>query len=177
MRNVGRGLAEGAGGVTFRLGAVLTAGADEFIERGRTMSQTGLAQFDSTLQTTNSWLKELLERLGWEDRHRAYHALRTVLHALRDRLTVDEDVTLGAQLPMLVRGFYYEGWHLADKPLKERRKESFLSHIASAFRDSSGIDPEEVARAVFQVMARHVSSGEIESVKQSLPGEIRSLWT
>ncbi len=140
------------------------------------MSQTGLTQFDSTLQTTNTWLKELMERLRWEDRHRAYHALRAVLHALRDRLTVDEVVTLGAQLPMLVRGFYYEGWHVADKPLKERRKEAFLAHIASAFRDSPDVDPEEVARAVFQVMARHVTGGEIEGVKHCLPTELRSLW-
>jgi uncharacterized protein (DUF2267 family) len=140
------------------------------------MSQTGLTQFDSTIQTTNTWLKELMEWMGWQDRHRAYHALRAVLHALRDRLTVDEVVTLGAQLPMLVRGFYYEGWHLAGKPLKERRKEVFLSHIAEAFRDSPDVDPEEVTRAVFQVLAKHVTAGEVESVKHCLPTELRSLW-
>ncbi len=140
------------------------------------MSQTGLTQFDSTLQATNIWLRELMEQMRWEDRHRAYHALRAVLHALRDRLTVDEVVTLGAQLPMLVRGFYYEGWHVADKPLKERRKEAFLSHIADAFRDSPDVDPEKIAREVFQVLAGHVTAGEIESVKQCLPTELRTLW-
>ena len=141
------------------------------------MSQTGLAQFDSTLQTTNTWLKELMDKMGWEDRHRAYHALRAVLHALRDRLTVDEVITLGAQLPMLVRGFYYEGWHAGDKPLKERRKEAFLAHIAESFRDNPDIDPEEVARAVFQVLAEHLTSGEIEGVKHCLPTDLRSLWS
>jgi uncharacterized protein (DUF2267 family) len=140
------------------------------------MTQTGLTQFDSTIQTTNTWLKELMERMRWEDRHRAYHALRAVLHALRDLLTVDEVVTLGAQLPMLVRGFYYEGWRLADKPMKERRKEVFLAHIAEAFRDSPDVDPEEVVRAVFQVMTQHVTAGEIEGIKHCLPSELRSLW-
>jgi uncharacterized protein (DUF2267 family) len=140
------------------------------------MSLTGLTGFDSTIQKTNIWLEELMERLRWQDRHRAYHALRAVLHALRDRLTVDEVVTLGAQLPMLIRGFYYEGWHVADKPLKERRKEAFLAHIADAFRDNPDIDPEEVTREVFQVLARHVSSGEIEGVKRCLPTDLRSLW-
>jgi hypothetical protein len=73
---------------------------------------------------TNSWLKELMELMGWEDRHRAYHALRVVLHALRDHLTIDEVVTLGAQLPMLVRGFYYEGWHPTPLTLYERVERS-----------------------------------------------------
>jgi len=64
------------------------------------MSQTGLSQFDCTILTTNTWLKELMERMGWQDRPSAYRALRAVLHALRDRLTVDEVVTLGAQFPI-----------------------------------------------------------------------------
>jgi len=35
---------------------------------------------------------------------------------------------------------------------------------------------EEVARAVFQVLARHVTDGEIEGVKHGLPMELCSLW-
>ncbi len=140
------------------------------------MTQTSLAPFDSTLQTTNIWLNDVLERLGWQDHHRAYHALRAVLHALRDRLPVDQVAALAAQLPMLVRGFYYEGWHPHGKPVKERHKEEFLAHIAAAFRDEPDVDPEQVTRAVFQVLSNHVSSGEIEGVKRSLPTEIRSLW-
>lgn len=140
------------------------------------MSQTGLKPFDSTIQTTNIWLNDILERLGWQDSYRAYHALRAVLHALRDRLTVEQAAALAAQLPMLVRGFYYEGWHPHGKPVKERHKEEFLAHIADAFRDDPDVDPEQVTRAVFQVLAKHVTVGEIESVKQSLPTELRSLW-
>jgi len=141
------------------------------------MSATGIAAFDSTLQTTNIWLNDLMDRLGWQDKHRAYHALRVVLHALRDRLPIDQAAALGAQLPMLVRGFYFEGWHPGDKPFKERKKEDFLAHIAMAFRDDPDIDPQDVARAVFQVIAKHVTPGEIRHVKISLPGEIRSLWS
>jgi len=139
------------------------------------MSQTGLTEFDNAVQKTNIWLRDLLERLGWQERHRAYFALRVVLHTLRDHLTVNEAVALGAQLPMLVRGFYFEGWHPADKPLKERKKEAFLSHIADAFRDPS-VDPAQVVRAVFQVLTEHLTGGEIEGVKHCLPKEIRALW-
>ena len=50
------------------------------------MSMTGLDVFDRTVHKTNSWLNELMEILGWSDRHKAYLALRVTLHALRDRL-------------------------------------------------------------------------------------------
>jgi uncharacterized protein (DUF2267 family) len=142
---------------------------------GDTMSQTGLAAFDSTLQTTNVWLRDLMEELQWADRHRAYHALRAALHALRDRLTVEQAAALGAQLPMLLRGLFYEGWHPGDKPLKQH-KEEFLLHLAQELRDGPPANAEEVTRAVFGVIARHVASGEVEHIKRSLPADLRTLW-
>ena len=141
------------------------------------MSESTLMPFSSTVQTTNTWLHDIQERLGWrEDNHRAYHALRVVLHALRDRLTVEQAAALAAQLPMLVRGFYYEGWHPHGKPVKERHREEFLAHVAAAFRDELDVDPEQVTRAVFEVLAEHVSAGEIQSLKHDLPAELRSLF-
>jgi uncharacterized protein (DUF2267 family) len=141
------------------------------------MSATGVSAFDSTLQTTNIWLNDLMDQMGWVDKHRAYHALRVVLHVLRDHLPVDQAAALGAQLPMLVRGFYYEGWHPEGKPIRERKKEDFLAPIAAAFWEDPSVGPEEVARAVFQVLAKHATPGEIKHVKISLPGELRAMWS
>jgi uncharacterized protein (DUF2267 family) len=138
--------------------------------------RTDLSAFDSTVQTTHLWLKELMGLLGWQDQHRAYLALRAVLQALRDRLSVDGAAALGAQLPLLIRGFYYEGWHPHGKPLKERKKEEFLAHVRAPFRQEPDFDPEPVVRAVLQVLAAHVSAGEVDKVKNTLPGEIRALW-
>lgn len=133
--------------------------------------------FDGTLQKTQVWLNDLMGELEWEDKpHKAYAALRAVLHALRDRLTVEEAVQLGAQLPMMVRGFYYEGWTLKGKPHKERRKEDFLVHVREAFPNDMTVNPQQVVRAVFRVLARHTSAGEIDDVKHILPKEIQELW-
>jgi uncharacterized protein (DUF2267 family) len=141
------------------------------------MSATGLDVFDTTVHKTNSWLKSLMEELHWEDRRRAYLALRATLHALRDRLTIEEVAQLGAQLPMLIRGFYYEGWDPTGKPLKIRQREEFLAPIAQSFVQAGDpVEPEPIARAVFAVLAQRVSDGEIEDVKHLLPAEIRAIW-
>jgi uncharacterized protein (DUF2267 family) len=140
------------------------------------MSVSAIAPIERTVHATNTWLEELREELNLGDTQEAYHALRAVLHALRDRLTVAEAVDLGAQLPMLLRGLYYEGWTPKDKPLRERKKEEFLEHIAGALRESPGTYPEGVACGVFRVLERHVSAGEIQDVKSILPAEIRALW-
>jgi uncharacterized protein (DUF2267 family) len=140
------------------------------------MSFTGLSQFDETIHTTNSWLKELMEDLGWEDRHRAYCALRATLHALRDRLPVDAAAHLAAQLPMLIRGFYYEGWRPLAVRAPQRTKREFVRRIERAFEADPNVDPERVVRAVFRLLARHISEGEIKDVRGNLPEGIRSLW-
>src|SRR5690606_28951800 len=73
------------------------------------MGATGHSTFDKTVDKTNHVLKEIEQAYGWpkERRNHSYDALRAVLHALRDRLTVDECADLAAQLPLLVRGVYY----------------------------------------------------------------------
>ena len=138
------------------------------------MSMTGLEAFDRTVHRTNEWVHELMDELAWRDKHKAYIAMKATLHALRDRLTVDAAAQLAAQLPMLVRGFYYEGWDPSDKPLKERHKREFLARIAREFAD---YDSEAVARAVFRVLLRHVSEGELAAVKHLMPAELEELWS
>jgi uncharacterized protein (DUF2267 family) len=141
------------------------------------MNATTIKAFGRTIERTNVWLSDLMKELDWEDHERAYHALRAVLHALRDRLSVQEATDLAAQLPMLVRGFYFEGWKPSGKPLRERSQEQFLAHIRDAFQNDILVDPEKIARAVFKVLVKHVTSGEIDDVKVNLPRKIRELWS
>ena len=141
------------------------------------MSNAVLEVFDASLQKTQVWLNDLMLELGWEEKpQKTCLALRTALHALRDRLTVEAAVHLGAQLPILIRGVYYEGWKLTGKPVKERHKSEFLDHIAKAFRDDDTVDPEKVMRAVLKVLASHISTGESDNVKHLLPKSLQELW-
>ena len=140
------------------------------------MSVSGLTQFDATIHKTNEWLHDIMRDMDWDDQQGAYHALRTVLHALRDRLTVQEAVDLGAQLPMLVRGFYYDGWKPHDVPHNDRTKDEFLDRVREGYRSDRWVDVERITRSVFRVLASHVTKGEVEDIQNCLPTQIRELW-
>jgi uncharacterized protein (DUF2267 family) len=139
------------------------------------MSTTGVHAFDSTVQITNEWLHDIMDRLGGLDRNAAYHQFRAVLHALRDRLSAAQASAFASQLPMLVRGIFYEGWHPQDKPLKIRHKSEFLEHVAREL-GPNGPGAESVTRAVLQVLSLHISTGEVQHLTHVMPGELRSLF-
>jgi uncharacterized protein (DUF2267 family) len=133
--------------------------------------------FGEAIHKTQLWLNELGDELDWDHPAGTLSALRATLHALRDRVTVAEATHLGAQLPLLIRGLYYEGWRPAGEPWKERHQHAFLDRIENemgGYAQQKG--PEAVARAVFRLVSRHVTGGEVEQVKRVLPAGIRELW-
>ncbi len=139
------------------------------------MSSTGLEVFDKTLHTTNLWLNEIGQHIG-PDKQRCYHALRSVLFALRDRLTVDGAADLSAQLPMLIRGIFYEGYRPSTMPQPIRTLDEFLGKINEQLQNIRPLGADEAARAVFRVLENNITPGEIAEVKQMLPPEIRTLF-
>ena len=86
----------------------------------------------------------------------------------------EETAQFGAQLPMFIRGLYYEGWTPRGKPNKVRHKTAFLAPIRDHFRDDRYVEPEEIVRVVLKVLAAHKSTGEIEDVKELLPQELKN---
>lgn len=133
--------------------------------------------WDKAIQKGSLWVKELGDELPWADMSLTLHALRTVLHALRDRLPVNEAAQLAAQLPLLIKGVYYDGWDPSRTPVRARTKEEFLGLVKPALeRSIPGVDAERVTRAVFRLLARHVSEGEILDVQGILPQELLEFW-
>jgi uncharacterized protein (DUF2267 family) len=131
---------------------------------------------DHTIQITNTWLKRLEEAYQLADRHQAYIMLRAVLHVLRDRLPSEVAVHLGAQLPMLVRGFYYEGWRAASEPTHIRHTEEVAEAILQHLPAQFPLDPLTAAKAVFQLLWTELDSGEVDKVVNVLPASMRALW-
>jgi uncharacterized protein (DUF2267 family) len=144
------------------------------------MSNTGIPAFDTTLHKTHEWLSSVMERLGTDDRHHAYAVSRVILHAVRDLLSLHGLVHLGAQLPTLLRGVYYEGLSLSELPPGERNLKSFLRRVASSHCFPPELQTERhaerAAHAVLDAIAAHLPGGEVESVKRGLPNDIRDFW-
>lgn len=140
------------------------------------MTATGLEVFDKTLQETNHWLKLMMGELQTDSRRTAFAALRGALHAVRDRIGPENAVHLGAQMPMLLRGAYYEGWHPAGTPTHERHLEDFVDHIDAELPRGCGATAGEAARACFAVMGKCLDRGEMMKLKHVLPHEALNLW-
>ncbi len=132
--------------------------------------------FDTAVRVTQEWIDDITQRLGWRDREKGYAALLGTMHALRDVLPMEEVVYLGACLPPLMRGLYYEGWHPVkrSRPLKGRT--AFLDRIHEAVHRDPGIDAEQVAHAVFALFTARLPADEIEDAKAATPKDIRPLW-
>jgi uncharacterized protein (DUF2267 family) len=139
------------------------------------MTATTVHSFAHAAEQAQQWVNELCADLGWSER-RAYRLLRSVLHTLRDWLQPDEMADLAAQLPTLVRGVYFEGWGPSDAPPAERSKADFIARIDADFADDPIYDTEVAIAAVFRLLDRHVSSGEIGQVRASMRKSLRKLW-
>lgn len=140
------------------------------------MTGLGLPIFDKAIQDANSWVNAIMDELDWTDKHRAFTLLRSTLHVLRNRLQINENAHFAAQLPTLIRGVFYEGYQPAKSASLIRHKDEFVDAVMAAFSDAPKDDPATIVGAALDVIADHISEGEMDDVKGSLPKEIRELW-
>ncbi|WP_431926698.1 DUF2267 domain-containing protein [Micromonospora wenchangensis] len=140
------------------------------------MAEQLMSAFESSVDKTNLILKDIEDAYGWPRtrRNQSYAALRTVLHLLRDRLTVQECAEFSAQLPVLVRGIYFDGWRPEDVPVKLNR-DDFLYEVRQGFPYDVEGGPERVARVVLDALRRHVTQGEWQDVKAGMPRDLQQL--
>jgi len=134
-----------------------------------------LHDFQAAVRAAEEWVDDLTRRLSWHDPVRAYLALVATLHALRDGLERDEAIYLGTNLPTLLRGFYYDGWHRGRHGAASKRS-AFLARIHDGVHRDPGIDAEAVARCVFAMLAARLPAAEIEDAKAATPKPLHNLW-
>lgn len=139
------------------------------------MSTNGLEIFDKTIQTTNIWLNDIMSEMG-PDRQVAWKVLSTVLHKLRDRLPLGLAAHLGSQLPLMIRGVYYDQFEPAKLPTECDSREEFVAEVAEWLRDTRPVDPDAAVRVVFATLSRHVSDGQLAKVREALPKSLRQSW-
>lgn len=140
------------------------------------MSSTGLEIFDRTIQETNGWLKSLMGHLGTDNRHVAYVVLKATLHALRDHLGPRDAQRLGEQLPMLMRGFYYEDWRIDAERRAVADKHDFLERIRAELPAGARVTPGHAAKAVFSVMWEKVAPDEVARLIKQCSPSLLELW-
>ncbi len=131
---------------------------------------------DSTVAKTLEWLREIRERGDFRDLHHAYQALRAVLHALRDRLDPNVAAHLAAQLPMLLRGLFYEGWTPGRSPVRMSVGE-FLERVEKEAGLKGTSAAEDATRAVMTVCEDQLGEGTVSHLLSVLPGDyVELMW-
>jgi uncharacterized protein (DUF2267 family) len=129
--------------------------------------------FATTIQKTNEWFSLMQENLGWDER-KVYDAVKAVLATLRNRLPPVEAAQLGAQLPMLLRGLYYEGYNPNWKPDKEiRTKEDFYQEVQK--KSAQLINTKSATKAVLDVLKIKIAQGEVKDITANFPKNLKVL--
>jgi uncharacterized protein (DUF2267 family) len=138
---------------------------------------TKAAVIASSVQKTHEWLRDIEDELHLKNEVSAYAALRATLHAVRDRLPVELVAHLGAELPILIRGIYYDGWHPSAARLKTAHAEDFCDSIRRELQGHEDLQHvDEVARAVLRVLDDRLERGQIRHVVEALPEKTRRFW-
>jgi uncharacterized protein (DUF2267 family) len=138
------------------------------------MSIRSVDAVERSVHKTNEWVKAMAAELGTDDREDAWRLLRADLQVLRDELTVDEAAQLAAQLPMVLRGAFWEGFDPGHQSQKLRHREDYLARVAERAQLRDLTEAARAAQATTRVLSEHISEGELDHVFAQLPGEVRA---
>jgi len=116
-----------------------------------------------------------------DDYQTVMRVMTSVLHAIRDVITVEESLHLIAQLPLYIKGLYVTEWHLGDKK-KMKDKDDFIESLLLKNDRTGALDfgTDEKAltktKAVIRVLKRKVTPGMIDKLVAQFPAELKDLW-
>lgn len=135
--------------------------------------------FEKYAASGNFFLHEISAELANNgDTGQAYRVARAVFRTLRIMLLPGESAHIIAQLPVMLKAVYVDGWNLQQAAVLPANVHEFVEYIIAQDGKSAGVDfayndliPHYI-RAVFKVMFNYISAGEMIHIINQLPGDI-----
>ena len=123
-------------------------------------------QFTQFAIEADKFVKQLAADLGHEeDLDKTRRILKSVLHTLGDRMSIQESFQLMAQLPTLLKGLVVENWKYSEHPLIYRSKQSMFEALKAAEHLTQADDfpnPEYAIHAVNSVLKTYPGTSQRE---------------
>ena len=137
--------------------------------------------FNQFAKEGNSFLKEFAKKINMpDDTDKAGRVLSSILHGLREVITLEESLQLISQFPMFLKAVYVNKW-TTRKKVRVKSMTEFIDLI----RELDGVtslndfESEEVAEnyinATFMMLRKYVSLGELEDLRTVLPKDLKSI--
>lgn len=138
--------------------------------------------FKKYVQKAEEFINEVAVELGDpSDKAKAGRILRAVLHALREQITPTESMQLIAQLPVLIKSIYIDGWKLGNKAHRVHKVNDFIEVVREFGKSgtssdfSTDMEVKQAVHAVITVIKNHTSEGEIADIIAVLPTDLKPL--
>lgn len=140
------------------------------------MGLTGLKEYDNSLCCVKEWISEARDVLYLSTDEDAYAVLKAVLHSLRDVLPAEHAVKLGARLPLLLAGTYYENWTGETGSAKIENEADFYNLVLQNLRGREDYNPMFITKGIFRVIAAKLTAEEINSIAGNFPQTLCNLF-
>jgi uncharacterized protein (DUF2267 family) len=131
---------------------------------------------DRSVDEMDAWLDGVMQTLQTDNRQRAYQALEGTLPALRERLSSETASTFGRQMPVLIRGLFFNDPDTPDADHDHSELERFFATVRAPFSANLRIDAHAIAAAVFDVLDEQFSAEETAKIRAELPADLQRLW-
>jgi uncharacterized protein (DUF2267 family) len=122
------------------------------------------------------WMDDICDALGTVDRGYGLAALRAVLHALRDRLTLEQSAHFSGHLPVLFGGIYFENWNPNARTTRDRTVGEFAERVRRSLGGASAHDGLRIVAAVFGVFERNLAGDDCTHFAHTQASEFSRDW-
>jgi len=135
--------------------------------------------FNQFAKEANTFMDHYTKALNLgSDKDKASRILSSILHALREIISVNESLQLMSQLPMFLKAVYVNGWSIR-KPRRVKNIDDFIELVKFYNGVTSKVDfvsdemTENYIKTTFIELRQYISLGEFEDIRTELPKELK----